>query len=285
MTLVRGFLSTSSHFTEGRYYVCGRVHPQPASFIVSFISFTSFLFVTVFFIYAGYWYALPVLIVGSVGWIVCLTFLLSRTVMPFIILLALLHICLDMLTALFIYFAITATGPYIFSQDVWNDKSGNVHIVYSPKRAEISNGIVAGVFAALAILIAYCAYVMHQFKKYIRELVSTRSQRDSSGTRQCDYGNRLPIDISGHLNPCYADMIQIGGQNRSSYGSPPSYDALAFGMPVVPPAYTSDETSLPSYSATVSSPHTGNTNAADSILSTSRNDQMPKMDVLVEGQK
>uniref|UniRef100_A0A914RHC3 Uncharacterized protein n=1 Tax=Parascaris equorum TaxID=6256 RepID=A0A914RHC3_PAREQ len=144
------------------------MNDDPASFIVSFISFTSFLFVTVFFIYAGYWYALPVLIVGSVGWIVCL---------------------------------------------------------------------------------------------------------------------RLPIGISGHLNPCYADMIQIGEQNRSSYGSPPSYDALAFGMPVVPPAYTSDETSLPSYSATVSSSHTGNTNAADSILSTSRNDQMPKTDVLVEGQK
>uniref|UniRef100_A0A0M3IAU1 MARVEL domain-containing protein n=1 Tax=Ascaris lumbricoides TaxID=6252 RepID=A0A0M3IAU1_ASCLU len=285
MTLVRGFLSTSDHLTEGRYYVCGRIHPQPASFIVSFVSFASFLFVTIFFIYAGYWYALPVLIVGSVGWIVCLRFLLSRSVMPFIVLLVLLHVCLDVLTALFIYFAITATGPYIFSQDVWNDKSGNVQIVYSPKRAEISNGIVAGVFAALAILIAYCAYVMHQFKKYIRERVSTTSQRDSNTTRQCDCGSRLPIGVTGHLNPCYADMIDIGEQNRTSFGSPPPYDALAFGIPVMPPAYASDETSLPSYSAAVSSQHTGNSNIADSMLPTSRNEQMPKTDVSIEGQK
>lgn len=50
----------------------------------------------------------------------------------------LLHVCLDVLTALFIYFAITATGPYIFSQDVWNDKSGNVQIVYSPSKLPYS---------------------------------------------------------------------------------------------------------------------------------------------------
>lgn len=109
--------------------------------------------------------------------------------------------------------------------------------------------------------------------------------RDSNTTRQCDCGNRLPIGVTGHLNPCYADMIDTGEQNRTSFGSPPPYDALAFGIPVMPPAYASDETSLPSYSAAVSSQHTGNSNIADSMLPTSRNEQMPKTDVSIEGQK
>ncbi|VDM46886.1 unnamed protein product [Toxocara canis] len=249
MTLIRTFVGTSTSNNEQQYYVCGRVHPQPATFIAAFVSFTTFLFVTIFFIYVGYWYALPVLIIGSVGWILCLRFLLARSVIPFIVVLLTLDFALVVLTALFIYFAVTATGPDIFSQDIWNDQSGAIQIVHSPKRAKISNGIVATVFATLAIVIAYCTYIMYRFRKYVRESVSTTS-RNSNMTR-----NVYASPISGHINACYPDLMSINGYGSGvapAYGSPPPYEACVCGTSVMPPAYPVDDLSLPSYSASVS---------------------------------